>query len=117
MRQSFGCWRRRCSTAVFLWLAACSSAPQPVSQPPPAQPNPPAFAQCQAALGEANAVFEVLQPQRSKEGCGYDEAVRLSAGPVPFNRAAVLACPMALAFTRFVEEVLQPAARRHFGEP
>ena len=76
----------------------------------------PAFAQCQAALDEMNAVYEVLAPQRTRDGCGYDEAVRVSADPVPFSRPAVLACPMALAFAKFTEEVVQPSARRHFGQ-
>jgi hypothetical protein len=108
-------WRWPCLGACLLWLGACASKEEPVLQPPPAIPG--AFAQCQAALADVHAVFEMLAPQRTKEGCGFEEGVRLSAGPIPFSRPAVLACPMALAFTRFVEEVLQPAAKRHFGEP
>ncbi|MBI1776377.1 MAG: extensin family protein [Proteobacteria bacterium] len=79
--------------------------------------NPGAFAQCQAALTESGVAFEPIQPVRTREGCGFDEAVRITASPIPFNRPATLACPMALAFSRFTEEVLQPAARRHLGQP
>ncbi len=97
-----------------LFLAACATN-EPAA--PPAVPTLTAFAQCRAALSELRAVYELVPPQHTREGCGFDEAVRISAAPIPFNRPAVLACPMALAFSRFTEEVLQPAAQRHLGQP
>jgi hypothetical protein len=106
---------RPAAVAALILMAACASKqPAPTAAAPP---RPQSFAQCQAALTEIGAVYTVLAPQHTSEGCGFEEALRLGADPLPFSRPAVLACPMALAFARFTQEVVQPAARRHFGQP
>jgi hypothetical protein len=100
--------------AALMVLAACASKqPLPAPAPPPSAYS---FAQCQTALTSAGAAYTVLAPQHNGSGCGFEEALRLGADPLPFSRPAVLACPLALAFARFTHEVLQPAAEHHFGQ-
>ncbi len=97
-------------------LAACTSRPP---APPPSVTGIPAtdgFVACQTGLTSSGALFEVLVPLRTREGCGFDEGIKITATPSALNQPAVLACPTALALTRFDLDVVQPAAQRHFGK-
>ena len=96
-------------------LAAC--APRPAAPPPDiAAPSGEGFLACQEGLRSSGVVFEVLAPLHTREGCGFNEGVKLKATPAPLNQPAVLSCPTALALTRFDLDVVQPAAQRHFGK-
>lgn len=97
-------------------LAACASRPP---APPPSVTAVPAiegYVACQAGLTSSGALFEALAPMRTREGCGFDEGIKITATPSPLNQPVVLACPTALALTRFDLDVVQPAAQRHFGK-
>lgn len=97
-------------------LAACASRPP---APPPSVTTVPAtdaFAACQSSLVSVGALFEAVVPLRTREGCGFQEGIKITATPSPLNQPVVLSCPTALALTRFDLDVVQPAAQRHFGK-
>jgi hypothetical protein len=101
---------------VVTLLAACSGPPS-YRAPMAAAPPPDAFTACRASLSGLGAMYESMSPVRTREGCGFDEGVKISATPSRLNQPAVLSCPTALALSRFDSEVVQPAALRHFGKP
>lgn len=76
--------------------------------------------QCKLLLERAGAQFEALPPRKDGAQCGYDDAVRLSRGGArtvgyaPANLG--IACPVAAALSMWEWQVVQPAARRHFGQ-
>jgi hypothetical protein len=73
-------------------------------------------ARCRALLIEAGVRFTALPARNDGPQCGYDSAVRLSGGGVlPGNVGT--ACPVAAALILWEREIVQPAARRHFGRP
>lgn len=101
--------------AVLAVLAGCSSrSPSPPSVT--AVPTTEAYTSCQSGLIGSGAIFEALVPLRTRDGCGFDEGIKITATPSPLNQPVVLACPTALALTRFDLDVVQPAAQRHFGK-
>lgn len=75
-------------------------------------------AACRGLLTQAGVRFTAL-PARRDGQCGYDDAVRLTAGGArsvalsPTNLG--IACPVAAALAMWEWDVLAPAARRHFG--
>jgi hypothetical protein len=80
------------------------------------------LAQCRALLDRAGVRYTVLPPVRAENGrCGYADGVRFAAGGARSIRFAPAdlgtACPVAAALAVWEWEVVQPAARRHFGQP
>lgn len=107
--------------AIFALLvtAALAACGQRTAAPPPTVAAPPqntSFLACQAGLNSSGAMFEVLAPAATREGCGYSEGVKISAVPSALNQPVVISCPTALALARFDLDVLQPAAMQHFGK-
>jgi hypothetical protein len=106
----------RAAALVLLAIAACAPVPPP--EPPPAPPPPvaaPAGPSCAAALDAAGARWEPA-PDRSGPGrCRLADAVQLSSAGVALDQPATLACAMAERLLAFEREVVEPAARRHFG--
>lgn len=78
------------------------------------------FPACRAALDKAGVRYTALPPRDDEAQCGYDDAVRLTAGGARAIRFAPrdlgVACPVAAALTIWEWESVQPAARRQFGE-
>ena len=76
------------------------------------------FPACRALLTDAGVRFTALPP-RHEGRCGYDDAVRLTAGGA--RRIALaptglgVACPVAAALAAWEWNVVQPAALRRFG--
>ncbi|HVQ08892.1 MAG TPA: extensin family protein [Allosphingosinicella sp.] len=69
---------------------------------------------CRALLIEAGARFTALPARNDGPACSYDDAVRLpGGGALPGDIGA--ACPVAAALLVWEREIVQPAARRHFG--
>ena len=77
------------------------------------------FPRCRAALDTAGVRYTVLAPVRAGDRCGYDDGIRLSVGgsrTIGFAPARLgVACPVAAALAMLEWNVVQPAARRHFG--
>ena len=75
-------------------------------------------AQCRALLHAAGIGDQPVPPKRIGTDCGYADGMRLGddGRTVAFRPAgAITSCPVAAALALFEREVLQPAARRHFG--
>ncbi len=103
--------------AALLALATGACAPR---LPPPEPPPPPAAAapsDCFDALARTGAQFERQATRPTREGCRVDEAVMLARATIALNRPALMTCPLAHALAAFEQDVVQPAARRHFGKP
>ncbi|MGC6399835.1 extensin family protein [Sphingomonas sp. FW199] len=73
---------------------------------------------CRGLLDRAGVRFESLPPVSDGQ-CGYADAVRLADGgarSIDLTPQRVgMACPVAAALMLWEWQVLQPAARRHFG--
>ena len=104
-------------------LTACAPDRPVVTRPPSAGPAPiqtPASgpaAQCYASLDRLPGLeYRPLAPRRTAEGCGFDDGVQLLQVGVPISGITAMSCPVAGALYRWIEEGLQPAAQRHFGQ-
>jgi hypothetical protein len=77
------------------------------------------FPKCRALLDRAGVTYTVLPRVRSGQ-CGYADGVRLMSGGArrlalsPANLG--MACPVAAALSVWEWNVVQPAARRYFGQ-
>jgi hypothetical protein len=74
--------------------------------------------QCRMLLRDAGAVDEPAPARQSGPDCGYADGTRLVAreGEPGFSPAGlVTSCPVAAALTIWEQQVLKPAAARHFG--
>lgn len=73
---------------------------------------------CRAALRDAGAVFEPLADREQADGCGWTNAVRLSAlEDTRLASPVMLTCRLAASLVLFDGNVLQPGARVAFGQP
>ena len=109
-------------------LAACGR-PAPAPVPPPGRaPALKAFtdlnrdpAQCRAALERTGIRPTILPGRAGPGGCGYGWAVSRQPAPPGNPRwlpdQPATSCAVAAALTLWERDVLQPAARRHLGEP
>ncbi|MEM6711697.1 MAG: extensin family protein [Pseudomonadota bacterium] len=71
---------------------------------------------CFADLVAAGAVFERRGRHEGAGVCGIDNAVSVSSiAGVDLQPSALLACPTAVAFARFLNRTVTPLAREHFG--
>lgn len=75
-------------------------------------------AMCRAAIRKAGAVFVPLADRDDASGCGWRNALRLSAiGAARLSSPAALSCPLTASLVLFDRQVLQPGARAMFGSP
>lgn len=75
-------------------------------------------AQCRALLKKAGIADVPAPPRSTGSDCGYADGMRLAEDgrTVAFEPAGlVTSCPVAAALALFERDVLQSAARRHFG--
>lgn len=117
--------------AVLMVLSACAARPPE----PPAAPSgqfsladplnrstavrlaalsrDPGF--CRALLWDVRERFSEVADKRVGPYCGFTQAVEVSGTPIPYTRNAKVTCPVAAALHVWQQEVVIPAARRHFG--
>lgn len=110
-----------CVLACLLALWGCSKGP-PDFITKPAEPwRADEEGQCLAAGHVRRNEFLVQRSALGGPGqCGVPHPFEMSAaagGQVALRPTAVLRCPMIPAVERWVQEVISPAARRHFGIP
>lgn len=74
---------------------------------------------CRALLTSAGVRFTALPPRRDGPTCGYDDAVRFTAGgarTIALRPATLgVACPVAAGLATWEWNVVQPAAQRLLG--
>src|SRR5262245_7825964 len=74
--------------------------------------------QCAMVLAALNIEADVLSPIGGPGGCGIAAPVRISRfGAIEVTPPATLNCRLAAALYKWMTDVVQPAARRRFGEP
>lgn len=75
---------------------------------------------CRALLDRAGVRYTLLAPHADGPRCGYDDAVRFEPGgsrAIGYAPAGLgTACPVAAALAVWEWDVVQPAARRIFGD-
>lgn len=104
----------RIAVLLALVLAACSGAAPPADPSVAARAGAPS---CGPALTRAGATFEALPDRTGPGDCSLRDAVRMTRSSVALDQPLQISCPAAERLLRLEEEVLQPAARRHFGAP
>lgn len=75
---------------------------------------------CQSKLIGSGAADRGAPSRRGGDQCGYEDGIAIRAGgariAAPSPAGLVTSCPIAAALLLWDERVVQPAARRHFGE-
>jgi len=94
---------------LALVLAACSAAPQA----PPRRLSP--GEQCLADLGAHGVRYELAAVPASSGPCVVVNPVKVASAAIPWNQPAVMSCALADRVDRFLEEAVEPLARRHLG--
>ncbi len=72
---------------------------------------------CYAALDRAGVSYAALDAMHTADGCGYDEALELKVSTVAYTapEPLVATCELAARLYLWEEDVVRPAAMRHFG--
>lgn len=75
-------------------------------------------AMCRAAVAAAGVAFTPLPGQEGAGGCGWRDALRVSAiGQARLSSPVTASCPLAASLVLFDRQVLQPQASLAFGSP
>ena len=109
-----GAWRWGIAVGVALLLAACgTSAPdRPKAVRAPAPP-PIAGDACLQALQAQGVIFRALPQTVANGGCTLVNGVSVEGMSAALNKPVTITCPTARLVDRWMDEVVQPAARRH----
>ena len=75
-----------------------------------------AGAACFDVLGAAGAGLRPLPDRSVAGGCGWTDALELSAAGATLQRPTPLACPAAASLAMWVRHSVQPEALRHLGQ-
>lgn len=74
-------------------------------------------ARCRGMLARAGVDDVPVPPRVSTPECSYDDGMGLAGRPVEYSPAGlVTSCPVAAALHLLETRVIEPAARRHFGQ-
>ncbi len=109
--------------AAALFLAGCGivggggrDAPAPADRqvrlPPPSVQS----RQCLTGLANSGVQYQRLPDRTFDGGCRAINTVQLVQVGTPTRNLGAMTCPLADRYARWTREVLQPAARRHFGQ-
>lgn len=74
-------------------------------------------AACREVLAQAQLRTTPLEDRSTGEGCGFDNAVRISRTSVAVGEPFALSCRAALSLAMWERHALQQAAERHLGSP
>jgi hypothetical protein len=104
---------------LVLLVAACSggerdrpaTSDRRTSLPAPS----PETRQCLVNLGRNDVQYRRLPDRNFSGGCRAIGAVQLLEVGTPTRNLGAMTCPLASRYADWAREVLQPAARRHFG--
>lgn len=70
---------------------------------------------CLATLRYADMTFEPLEDRDTGLGCGFRNAVRITATSAAVGEPFSLSCPAAISLALWERHVLQPSAQQEFG--
>lgn len=70
---------------------------------------------CRVALGATTLAFTPVPDRPVENGCGWTNAVRVSALPARLGAPVLLSCPAAVSLAMWERHALQPAATELFG--
>jgi hypothetical protein len=73
-------------------------------------------AECAIVLRQTEVAYTPVPDQVTGEACGFANAVRVSRTGAASADGFVGTCPLVVAWSLFDSHVLQPSARRHFGQ-
>lgn len=73
-------------------------------------------AACKAALATAKVTFQPIADRATGDGCGFDNALRISATTAKVGPSFALSCRSAVGLAMWETHGLQPTAQRLFGE-
>ena len=71
---------------------------------------------CRAALAASAVPHKALPDRQGPEGCGLSDAVELASDAAGLGSRIAASCGLAASWVLFETQVLQPAARLHFGQ-
>ena len=74
-------------------------------------------AACRELLAQAPLATAPVEDRSTGEGCGFDNAVRISRTSVAVGEPFALSCRAALSLAMWERHALQQAAERHLGSP
>lgn len=74
-------------------------------------------AECRAVLAKSDLRFEPVPDRITAPGCGFENAVRITATSAKIGAAVTLSCRAAVSLAMWERHSLQPEARARFGEP
>lgn len=70
---------------------------------------------CRTSLSTSEFRYQPLPDRELRNGCGYEDAVRVEATSLQLSEPFTLTCQSAVALALWERHVVQPAAQRHFG--
>lgn len=72
---------------------------------------------CRIVLAGTDMQFDVIADEETGPDCGFRDAVRVRGTPAEVGEAFALTCRAAVSLALWEQHSVQPAARRHFGQP
>jgi hypothetical protein len=84
---------------------------------PPRPPVSPDAAQCLDQLVAQGVRYTTIAAPVAANGCGIANGVRVEQSAIVWNRPAEMSCSLATRLDGFERDIVQSAARRHFGRP
>ncbi len=75
------------------------------------------FPQCRALLDRAGVAYSSADPVTRADvpQCGFSDGIALTEGVALSPEGLTMSCPVAAALIKWEWDIVQPAARRHFG--
>ena len=73
-------------------------------------------AACQKAMAHPNIVKTHLKDRKIQNGCGWQNALSLKRVGAAKLGGVRLSCPMAAGVSLWLNQIVQPAAQKHFGK-
>ena len=71
---------------------------------------------CRAVLAGTGLRYAPVEDRRTGEGCGFDNAVKITQTSAQLATPITLSCRAAVSLALWERHVLQPAAQRRFGQ-
>lgn len=110
---------KRLPALAFLLVLGSCAGPSPPSLPP----GPPdasvllSGGTCLRALADNGVVFDKMEDFGGPGSCGVRTAISLRQSTATMSAPVTIGCTLAFVLNSYERQIVQPAARRHFGQP